>query len=539
MDTGRPWHADSDVWWGGEGHQTSPNQAVRVQGYAKYRTASAKKPDASFLFLSAPGRVSLLVKDYQLPRFNSFSSKFYSNIMLFHPFCQKQAFSFALLAFVIFELVFAVHSAAVPTEMHLAARTKVRALIDPGEPASRYTRVVPGSDLMGQRRSIGQELLPLIRDFLPLAYDWSLSYLPPSLYVTAADTYSFTFSASSSDESDDRLKNMGTGIITIIKKDPIRGYIRWRQYDKGSDSLVKKLDDKQEALKNLLKLYQPFLKEREDAAEKHKYVISYSALETTSLVTVSRPIIDRREWVTCIRDVIVASVKHLGFAQDLSNNQFVPINTAYLYQLKSSAGNPYCLLPFSVTLPESRALLHGTIDLRLRDEPSKKIVLKGTVEWKSKDKEPYELDMITIREIARLAQIKITPGVSYRVTYTTVAPGPGYQCFKDSWKPTTDFEGSAQAAIAKALGIEPYDAVSATGAKLNVYTKGSEYSIPFATAEAQVPEKQKSGHLLFRWGQKNSDGESGPVVEVVWDGSEGSTEVDVHQQKGTNIIMAL
>ncbi|KAJ3723846.1 hypothetical protein C8R42DRAFT_640989 [Lentinula raphanica] len=81
--------------------------------------------------------------------------------------------------------------------------------------------------------------------------------------------------------------------------------------------------------------------------------------------------------------------------------------------------------------------------------------------------------------------------------------------------------------IAKALGIEPYDAVSATGAKLNVYTKGSEYSIPFATAEAQVPEKQKSGHLLFRWGQKNSDGESGPVVEVVWDGSEGSTEVDV------------
>ncbi|KAJ3967884.1 hypothetical protein EV361DRAFT_456588 [Lentinula raphanica] len=207
--------------------------------------------------------------------------------MLFHPFCQKQAFSFALLAFVIFELVFAVHSAAVPTEMHLAAHTKVRALIDPGEPASRYTRVVPGSDLMGQRRSIGQELLPLIRDFLPLAYDWSLSYLPPSLYVTGADTYSFTFSASSSDESDDRLKNMGTGIITIIKKDPIRGYIRWRQYDKGSDSLVKKLDDKQEALKNLLKLYQPFLKEREDAAEKHKYVISYSALETTSLVTVS------------------------------------------------------------------------------------------------------------------------------------------------------------------------------------------------------------------------------------------------------------
>ncbi|KAJ3753919.1 hypothetical protein EV360DRAFT_87336 [Lentinula raphanica] len=447
--------------------------------------------------------------------------------MLFRAFRQKRPFSFALLVFVIFELVFAVHSAAVPTEMHLAARTGVRVVIGPGKPPSRYIRVVPGSDIMGQRRSIGQYFLDIMRGSLPRApvqINWVMDYLPPSFYVTAPDAFSLTFSVS---VNDDRLKNIGTesGIITITtKEDMVRGYLRWKQDDVKSTP-IKILNE--EALKNLLKLYKPFLKEREDANRDNKCVISYSALKTTESSTPLRPITDRREWATCIRDVIVESVKHLGFAQDLSKDRFVPINTAYLYQLKSSAGLYYCSLPFSITLPESRApTLEGTITIRGNPSYDKSIILMGAVEWKSKDKEPYELDTIAIRNIAGLTKMKIPLGVSYRVAYTTTAPGPGYHCFKDGWKPTTDFENSAQAAIAKALGIEPYDAVFATGAQLNVYTKGSEYSIPFATAEAQLPEKQKSGRLLFRWGQKNSDGKSGPVVEVVWDGSEGSTEVD-------------
>ncbi|KAJ3712861.1 hypothetical protein C8R42DRAFT_306888 [Lentinula raphanica] len=376
--------------------------------------------------------------------------------MLFRAFRQKRPFSFALLVFVIFELVFAVHSAAVPTEMHLAARTGVRALIGPGKPPSRYIRVVPGSDIMGQRRSIGQYFLDIMRGSLPRApvtINWVIDYLPPSFYVTAPDAFSLTFSVS---VNDDRLKNHGTesGIITITtKEDMVRGYLRWKQDDVKSTPI--KIPN-EEALKNLLKLYKPFLKEREDANRDNKCVISYSALKTTESSTPLRPITDRREWATCIRDVIVESVKHLGFAQDLSKDRFVPINTASLFQLKSSAGLVYCSLPFSITLPESRAPLEGTITIRGNPSYDNSMMLKGAVEWKSKDKEPFELNTIAIRNIAKLTKM----------------------------------------------------------------------NIPFATAEAQLPEKQKPGRLLFRWGQKNSDGESGPVVEVVWDGSEGSTEVD-------------
>ncbi|KAJ3823018.1 hypothetical protein F5880DRAFT_1570166 [Lentinula raphanica] len=453
--------------------------------------------------------------------------------MLFHALHQKYCYQTLSFALFLFALVSMVYSAAIPTPgVQSTPSTPVKVYISSGREPSRSRSsfsAVPGCDLKFESmQKLHAALLPVIQKAVPasgsmIPSNWvPVFWSAPSVYWTKQAGYIIPFSVSFDDDS---LKNMntGSGQIKLNEDTTHSGYVFWRE----GEAVKIEIDEKTViALKGV---YHGYLSNRITAARQHHGLISYSPPRLTHGKIKLND--DTKLWAERIRNVITAAgVQRFNFAQHLCAG-FQSNNYAFIYQIGSEGAYSW-VIPFSFTPPGTTYFVDGTIEFKPRDsgkDEEKARVLSGRLSWEDQGHQEYELDMITIRELARQTQFEFRemPGVSYRVTYTKAARG--YTRFRHGQELTPHSADSLQAAIAKALHKQDseYDVVLPEEGKPNMYIEGQEYFIPFDVAEELKPNKPKSGRLVLWWGQRQNNEQSGPVARVAWDGAKGYTEADL------------